>query len=42
MKRALLDKLKETNDPRVVGPNPEIFDTYLRYSPMREFPNPEQ
>ena len=42
LKEVLLAKLKETDDPRLVGPNPEIFDTYLRYSPMREFPNPEK
>ncbi len=41
LKNVLLAKLKETEDPRVVGPNPEIFDSYLRYSPMREFPIPE-
>lgn len=41
LKQILLDKLEATKDPRVVGPDPEIFDSYLRYSPMREFPNPE-
>jgi len=25
-----------------VGPNKEVFDSYLRYSPMREFPPPEK
>ncbi|GJM29690.1 MAG: heparan N-sulfatase [Cyclobacteriaceae bacterium] len=33
--------LTQTRDPRVVGPNQEIFDTYPRYSPMREFPRPD-
>ncbi|MCG6189587.1 sulfatase family protein [Maribellus maritimus] len=42
LKSALLNKLKETGDPRVTGPNPEVFDSYLRYSPMRQFPEPEQ
>jgi len=38
----LLKELKETNDPRIVGPNTEIFDSYKRYSPMRKFPKPKQ
>ncbi len=42
MKAALLNKLKETKDPRIVGPDKEIFDSYLRYSPMREFPKPKE
>ena len=37
----LRQDLEATGDPRVVGPNPEIFDTYPRYSPMREFPKPD-
>lgn len=41
MKAALLSKLKETEDPRVVGPDKEIFDSYIRYSSMREFPKPD-
>ena len=41
MKQALLDELKKSEDPRIVGPDPEVFDSYLRYSPMRYFPKPE-
>lgn len=41
MKSALLEELKKSKDPRVVGPDKEIFDSYIRYSPMREFPAPE-
>ncbi len=41
MKTVLLDKLKKTKDPRITGPDKEIFDSYIRYSPMREFPKPE-
>lgn len=41
MKSALLAELKKSKDPRVVGPDKEIFDSYIRYSPMREFPNPD-
>jgi len=41
MKEALMMELKKSNDPRVVGPQTEVFDSYIRYSPMREFPNPD-
>ncbi|MDW7694688.1 sulfatase [Flammeovirgaceae bacterium SG7u.111] len=41
LKKALFAKLTETQDPRVVGPDKEIFDSYIRYSRMREFPKPE-
>jgi len=37
----LLGELKKSGDPRIVGPDKEIFDSYLRYSPIREFPEPE-
>lgn len=40
MKNILLDELTKTGDPRIVGPDKEIFDSYKRYSPMREFPDP--
>ena len=42
MKSALLEELKNSEDPRVVGPDKEIFDSYVRYSPIREFPIPER
>lgn len=41
MKEALIKKLTATGDPRVAGPDPEVFDSYIRYSPMREFPEPD-
>lgn len=41
LKETMLEELKATEDPRVVGPNPELFDSYPRYSPMREFPEPD-
>jgi len=41
MKDALMAELKKSKDPRVVGPDKEVFDSYLRYSPMREFPKPD-
>lgn len=37
----LLEELKKSEDPRIVGPDKEVFDSYIRYSPMREFPKPE-
>jgi uncharacterized sulfatase len=42
MRQALLDELKRSKDTRIVGPDTEVFDSYLRYSPMREFPDPRQ
>jgi len=41
MKAALLHELRVSGDPRVVGPDPDIFESYIRYSPMRDFPAPE-
>lgn len=40
LKERLFEELKKSEDPRIVGPDKEIFDTYERYSPMREFPKP--
>ena len=40
MKSALLEELKKSEDPRVVGPDKEVFDSYIRYSRLREFPKP--
>lgn len=40
LKEALMAELNKSKDPRVVGPDPEVFDSYIRYSPMREFPHP--
>jgi len=42
LKTELMSELKKSNDPRIVGPNTEIFDSYKRYSPMRKFPKPEK
>ena len=41
LKEALLEELKRSGDPRVVGPDPEKFDSYRRYSRMRAFPKPD-
>ncbi|MCD6598324.1 MAG: sulfatase [Bacteroidales bacterium] len=40
MKYALMKELKKSMDPRVLGPDTEIFDSYLRYSRIRDFPKP--
>lgn len=40
MKDNLLKELIRSGDPRVAGPDKEIFETYIRYSPMRYFPKP--
>jgi uncharacterized sulfatase len=40
MKRVLLNELEQSGDPRIVGPDKEVFDSYIRYSRMREFPDP--
>ncbi len=36
----LMKILNGTEDPRVVGPDTEVFDSYPRYSKMRHFPEP--
>jgi len=41
LKSSLMQELERTQDPRVTGPDPEIFDSYVRYSPMRAFPEPD-
>jgi len=41
MKTELLKELERSEDPRVVGPDKEVFESYARYSPIREFPKPE-
>lgn len=41
LRQTLEEKLKATGDPRIVGPDTEIFETYTRYSPMRDFPEPD-
>lgn len=34
-------ELQSSKDPRVVGPDYEVFDSYKRYSRMRYFPKPD-
>jgi len=40
MKDELINELKRSGDPRVAGPDKEFFESYTRYSPIREFPKP--
>jgi len=42
LRGALMQELVATKDPRVVGPDKEVFDSYKRYSRMREFPAPAE
>ncbi len=37
----LIDYLKKTGDPRFVGSDPEIFESYKRYANIRNFPKPD-
>lgn len=41
MRNTLLGELEASGDPRVAGPDHGVFDTYKRYSRMREFPKPD-
>ncbi len=41
LKNELMSVLKNTKDPRVTGPDTEIFDSYKRYSRIRKFPKPD-
>ncbi len=42
LKEALIRELNKSEDPRIAGPDKEIFDTYPRYMHMREFPEPDR
>lgn len=41
MKDELIQELKRSGDPRVTGPDKDVFESYIRYSPMRKFPKHE-
>ncbi|XOV91709.1 MAG: sulfatase [Bacteroidota bacterium] len=41
MKLSLMQELEKSGDPRVAGKDPEVFDSYIRYSGMRYFPKPD-
>jgi len=38
---ALMNKLRKTSDPRVTGGNPDVFESHIRYSHIRTFPEPD-
>jgi uncharacterized sulfatase len=42
MRKVLMEELKKSKDPRVAGPDKAVFDSYIRYSKMREFPDPKE
>jgi uncharacterized sulfatase len=42
LKELLYNELKVTHDPRVTGPDHDIFDSYKRYMHIRKFPKPER
>lgn len=41
LKTALQNEMERSGDPRMIGPDKEIFETYIRYSPIRIFPKPD-
>ncbi|MEX0684402.1 MAG: sulfatase [Balneolales bacterium] len=41
MKENLFDFLRETGDPRVVGPVYDVFENYQRFGQLRPFPKPD-
>ena len=41
LKNQLTDFLSITEDPRVVGPNPDVFENYQRFYVLRAFPKPD-
>ncbi len=42
LKGKLMAELQKSGDPRVIGPDPEVFDSYVRYSGIRYFPKPDR
>jgi uncharacterized sulfatase len=41
LKTVLKNELERSGDPRIAGPDKEIFEIYVRYSPIRLFPKPD-
>jgi uncharacterized sulfatase len=41
MRNKLEDFLRKTEDPRAIGPNPDIFENYQRFYTVRPFPKPD-
>jgi len=40
LRKILLEELYKSKDPRIVGPDKEVFESYKRYSRIRKFPKP--
>ncbi len=40
-KQLCKNEMERSGDPRMIGPDKEIFETYIRYSPIRIFPKPD-
>ncbi|MEN8229198.1 MAG: sulfatase-like hydrolase/transferase, partial [Bacteroidota bacterium] len=41
LRNKLIDFLRSTEDPRIIGPNPDIFENYQRFYIVRPFPKPD-
>ena len=41
MEKQLKDYLTKTNDPRLVADGEKIYESYIRYSPIRKYPEPK-
>ena len=41
LSQQLMQFLRETGDPRITGPNPDVFENYQRFAPLRPFPKPD-
>jgi uncharacterized sulfatase len=41
MREKLNNFLRKTEDPRIIGPNPDIFENYQRFYTVRAFPKPD-
>ncbi|MEM8899331.1 MAG: sulfatase-like hydrolase/transferase [Bacteroidota bacterium] len=41
LRKQLMQFLRETSDPRIVGPTPDVFENYQRFAPLRPFPKPD-
>ena len=42
LKIVLQNELERSGDPRIVGLDKEVFETYIRYGPIRLFPEPQK
>lgn len=40
LKNSLIEELKRSGDPRLLGPDADVFESYTRYGSIRQFPPP--